>query len=613
MLEHWDYVVIVFYLVFTMSIGMVCRRVARNSSDFFRGGGNMLWWMTGMSGIASGLSAWTFTAAASRVYEMGFLMVILYWLWVPAYLLLYFYLASRFRQMRVITVADAIKRRFGRITEQFWVWVQVPCNMMIAAMWLMTVSIFISAAVGIPLNLCILVLGAAVTCVSIGAGTWSVIASDFLQITIILTCSITVLIRSLCLPEVGGISGFFDKIPEPFTKFSLAEAPSVWITFLLMSAVMRMMQATDLSQEGFRFLTSKDGDQAKKASLLMIVGFVVVPLIAFVPVMVCSFVIPNLGEIFPNLQNPMEGAYMGIAAHVLPTGMVGLIVCAMFAASISSIDTALNRNAGFFVRNVYLQFVRPKAGEKELLLMGRVFTAILAVILITLATTLANKRDIGLFEFSNLVFSLVVPPMVVPAVFGFVYRKTPSWSGWSTVLVGFGAAFLTKFGPDLVHRFFSVQASQAGFINGVGQHVFGVEGGMNAMERGDVTFVTITLITVTTSVSWFFFTSLFYKRSNPAHKDSVEDLFKDMNTPIDHVAERNENRDAMQYKLIGTLTLVFGSVLMLGVLIPNEFHERLLFIYCGGGINTVGMILLALHRKKKAALEQETAGGNLQL
>ncbi|MFC1762306.1 hypothetical protein ACFL6U_09525 [Planctomycetota bacterium] len=606
MLERWDYVVIVFYLVFTMSIGFVCKRISRNSSDFFRGGGNMLWWMTGMSGIASGLSAWTFTAAASRVYELGFFMIILYWLWVPAYLLLYFFMSSRFRQMRVITVADAIKRRYGRATEQFWVWVQVPCNLMIAAMWLMTVSIFISAAVDIPLNLCILTLGIAVTCVSLGAGAWSVIASDFLQITIILTCSITVLVRSLCLPEVGGISGFFDKIPAAFTNFSLKEAPSVWITFLVVSGLMRMMQANDLSTEAFRFLTSKDGDQAKKASLLMIVGFVIVPVIAFVPVMICSFVIPNLGEVFPNLQSPMEGAYMGIAAHVLPTGMVGLIVCAMFAASISSIDTALNRNAGFFVQNVYLQFVRPKAGAREQLFMGRMFTVILALVLITLATVLANNRDMGLFEFSNLVFSLVVPPMVVPAVFGFIYKRTPSWTGWSTAVVGFLAAFATKFGPGWVSRFSSTHVSQEGFTNWVGRHVFGVAGDMNGMERGDVTFITIMLITVTCGISWFFFTSLFYKGSRPAHKKRVEALFTDMRTPIDHVAEKNENRDAIQYKLIGSLTVVFGSVLLLGVLIPNEFRERLLFLYCGGGINTVGLILLAIYRKKKQTLAFET-------
>ena len=123
MLGNWDYMVIALYLLFTMSIGMVCRKVAKNSSDFFRGGGNMLWWMTGMSGLASGLasglSAWTFTAAATRVYQTGFFMIFLYWLWVPVYLIIFFYLARRYRQMRIITVADGIKRRYDRLPTTF--------------------------------------------------------------------------------------------------------------------------------------------------------------------------------------------------------------------------------------------------------------------------------------------------------------------------------------------------------------------------------------------------------------------------------------------------------------------------------------------------------------
>ncbi|MEN8662904.1 MAG: hypothetical protein ABF330_10490 [Lentimonas sp.] len=591
MLHTWDYVVIACYLLFTMSIGVVCRKIAHNSSDFFRGGGNMLWWMTGMSGIASGLSAWTFTAAATRVYEMGFFMIVLYWLWIPAYLILYFFLAARYRQMRIITVADGIKRRYGRFTEQFWIWVQIPANMMIGAMWLMTVSIFMSAAVGIPLNICIIVLGVVVTVVSLGAGAWSVIASDFIQMTVIIIASFTVMIRALTLDEVGGLSGFTEKIPDQFTDFSLSQSPGVWISFLVISMIMRMMQSSDLSQEGAKFLSVKDGREAKRSSLLLICGFTIVPAVAFLPVMVCSFVFPDLSVVFPGMANPKEGAYMAIAAHVLPTGMVGLIVCAMFAASISSMDTALNRNAGFCVRNFYLEFVNPKASNKKQLLVGRLFTVCLAVALIVLATTLANNRTIGLFEFSNLVFSLVIPPMVVPAVFGFIYKKTPVWSGWSTVLVGFCAAFSAK-------SFISIDA--------VGERLWGLAQPMSAMDKGDITFIVITSVTLICSISWFFMTSIFYKHGTADHKGSIEALFKDMRTPIDHVAEASENRDATQYYIVGTLSLILGCLLTLGCLIPNTSSERMVFVYCGGVVVAIGLLLLGIY-KKHSRIETEAA------
>ena len=47
MLSHYDLLVIGFYFLFMAMIGFVCRRFVGNTSDYFRGGGKMLWWMTG--------------------------------------------------------------------------------------------------------------------------------------------------------------------------------------------------------------------------------------------------------------------------------------------------------------------------------------------------------------------------------------------------------------------------------------------------------------------------------------------------------------------------------------------------------------------------------------
>ncbi len=583
MLETWDYLVIGFYFLFTMSIGVVCKKVAKNTSDYFRGGGSMLWWMTGMSGIASGLSAWTFTAAASRVTQMGFFIVALFALWIPAYLVLYFLLADRFRQMRIITVADGIKRRFGRFTEQFWVWIQVPGNLFIGAVWLMTVSVFMSAALGINVSYCIIGLGIVVSMVSVFAGAWSVIASDFIQMSIIIIGVFVVFFRAVTLPEVGGVSGFFEQIPDTYTNFNLSELPSIWIAFLLVSAVMRFMQAADLSKEGAKFLSAKDGREAKKATLVIMAGTLIVPAMAFIPVMIGSFVLPELGTLFPNMEKPAEGAYMAIAAYVLPPGMVGLIVCAMFAASISSIDTALNRNAGFFVRNFYAQFVRPMASDREQLIIGRIMTLVLAAIVVGLSLFLSHNREMGLFELSNLIFSLLIPPMIVPAVFGLLYKRTPYWSGWSTVLVGFATAAVAKL---VVKK------------EWVAEHIWGVSRELNSMESGDMTFVYTVLMTVGVGTAWFFFTSLFYNRQQEAKKESIEALFKDMRTPIDHVVEKSVNQDAVQYHIMGVLSMIFGLVLMLGFFIPNELRDRMLFVWCGGAIFAVGAFLYSIYRKK---------------
>ena len=49
MLSIYDHLVIGFYFVFMAVIGWVCRHFIGNTSDYFRGGGQMLWWMAGAS------------------------------------------------------------------------------------------------------------------------------------------------------------------------------------------------------------------------------------------------------------------------------------------------------------------------------------------------------------------------------------------------------------------------------------------------------------------------------------------------------------------------------------------------------------------------------------
>jgi hypothetical protein len=99
-------------------------------------------------------------------------------------------------------------------------------------------------------------------------------------------------------------------------------------------------------------------------------------------------------------------------------------------------------------------------------------------------------------------------------------------------------------------------------------------------------------------VAWFFFTSLFYKRSKPAYREQVEEFFRDIKTPIDHEKEDVRDQDAMQYRLVGLMCLIFGVFALLGMLIPNPPRGRLSFLFVGGIILALGIWLYAVSTKK---------------
>src|SRR5688572_17897481 len=122
----YDYAVLVFYFVYMVAISWVFRRFVTNVSDYFRGGGKALWWLVGGSAFMAQFSAWTFTGASSKAYADGWPITVIFLANVVGFTLNATYFAPRFRQLRVITAVEAIRMRFGRVSEQFFTWLQIP-------------------------------------------------------------------------------------------------------------------------------------------------------------------------------------------------------------------------------------------------------------------------------------------------------------------------------------------------------------------------------------------------------------------------------------------------------------------------------------------------------
>ncbi|HMP84838.1 MAG TPA: transporter, partial [Verrucomicrobiota bacterium] len=305
MLSIYDHLVIGFYFVFMAVIGWVCRRFIGNTSDYFRGGGKMLWWMAGSTAFMVSFSAWTFTGAASKAYEDGPVIMILYFANAAGFLWNYLYFAPRFRQMRMVTALQGVRARFGRANEQFFTWVQIPLGILYAAIWLNGLAVFISAAFGFDLSTTIWVTGIVVLIMAVVDGSWAVAAGDFMQMLILMP--VTVVAAFLAIEHVGGISSFVDKLPKHY--FNWQEAVRVEILYLWIIAIfIKQFVSTNNMLEASRYLNVKDSVQARKGALLGMTLFLVGPLVWFIPPMAASITHPDMAAAFPKLPNPSEAA-----------------------------------------------------------------------------------------------------------------------------------------------------------------------------------------------------------------------------------------------------------------------------------------------------------------
>jgi len=612
MISSWDWVVIAVYLGFMLSVGAICKRLNSNSSDYFRGGGQMLWWMSGMSMCISSISLWTFSAAGIRVYETGFYQVAAYAVALAGIPFLYYIFAQRFRRMRVITSADAIRRRYGRATEQVWVWLTVPINIFYSGVGLHIIAIFVGAALGISVFTTVVILGLVITVMAILGGAWAVAASDFLQGLVTVLIAIIVCIRTFMLPEVGGVSGFWEQLPAEFTNFNLWSRPIIWMPWLVTMAIVGTFRVMNVDDLGIYFLKVKD-DRHARWQVILYTFTPLLPLIVFLPIMAAKWVVPEMDTLFPNLKRPEEGAYIAIAMRVLPQGMIGMLICAVFAAQMSTLDTGLNKSAGFFTCNFYRDLFRRNASERELVWVGMLFTFIFGVLIIGIALAITNYREeLNIFEFTLMLAPILQLPLVIPMIMGVIMRRTPGWAAWSTALVGIGAGLIVNL------LWLTDEERIIGFAG-----MIGLETPMTDIERGDFRFIIAWGAVMTMGFSWYFLTRLFWFTTTDRFRGDVDRFFADMRIPIgDHDDDPKQvddalagkptdpaaedpvvhtNRDRDQYSIIGWLTTAYAVAISLGALIPNTWQDRLLFLASGTALGLMGAFLLRQRRRYRTA------------
>ena len=177
-----DYYVIGAYLLMLVSLGFILKKLCGGVKDYFVGGNKIPWWLAGASCFMASFSAWTFTGAAGFAYENGILIILLFYFNVVAFVFMGRFIAAKCRQTRRVTAAQVIFDRFGRLGEQFFLWIQVPNMLFGGAIWMMGLATFLSVAFGVPMPLTILVSGVVILIYSTISGSWAVMTSAFLAI-----------------------------------------------------------------------------------------------------------------------------------------------------------------------------------------------------------------------------------------------------------------------------------------------------------------------------------------------------------------------------------------------------------------------------------------------
>jgi Na+/proline symporter len=132
----------------------------------------------------------------------------------------------------------------------------------------------------------------------------------------------------------------------------------------------------------------------------------------------------------------MNSVYAVVCKSVLPVGMIGMVIAAMFSATMSSLAGNFNAAASVMVNELYLKMDK-NASQKRRMIAARVATVLVggAVVALTFVMQYAQGAD-DLFNLSNKVFGVFLPPIAIPMLAGIFVRKFSKRSGMTGLIGG---------------------------------------------------------------------------------------------------------------------------------------------------------------------------------
>jgi SSS family solute:Na+ symporter len=411
-----DWVIVGAYLVFSFGIALrYTRRAGSSTSEFFKAGSDMPWWLAGTSLVATTFAADTPLAVTELVVRNGIAGNWLWWNAVAGGIMTVFFFARLWRRSGVMTDVEFVELRysgppaaalrgikavyFGLLMNCIIIgWVSLAMETVLKVLFPVlgqsTVNVLgleMTAALGIT---AILVLVVAVY--SLLSGLWGVTVTDVFQFVVAMGGSFILAFVVLGRPEIGGLAGLRAKLPEETFRMLptigdaaqtvgvLALTPLAFVAYIGVQWWSSWYPGAEPGGGGYvaqRLLSAKDERHAMFSALWFTIAHYCLRPWPWIIVALASMVM------YPQLEVPREGFVM-VMRDVLPAGLIGLLFAAFLAAFMSTIATQLNWGTSYLVNDLWRRFVKPNGDEKYYVRVSRIMTFALALVGILITTQL---------------------------------------------------------------------------------------------------------------------------------------------------------------------------------------------------------------------------------
>ncbi len=427
-MNHWiPFTVIVVYVVLLYAVTWWSRRLSRGGGliGYLLAGRNLPFWITAamLTGLAVGGASTI--GVAERAYTCGMASGFYNAAWGVGAILAGLFVVKRLREMEINTLPEMFERNYGVWGRVLGVIGQLGVQVVITVVQYVAGGAILSSLMPglIDFETGMLVTAVVFVGITLIGGFWAAGLTNIINVILIYTGVVLGAVMIFFRPEVGGIAGLMEKLPDSHPGFSLTGMPGgvilAWFVVMAVTAV----GTQSVVQVGF---ASRDGSAARKGFLLG--GLIILPV---------GFISAVIGLAAVAMHPGIEAARaLPMTVLDLNPFVAGMILAGLWAADVSTACALLLGSATLVVDDIIKRFFSPRLGSRGEWLASRGTVLVISAVTYVMATNVGGILETLLAGLAlNAGFAVVV---VVTLFCPFLCRKGTAF--WVFLATGAGLA-----------------------------------------------------------------------------------------------------------------------------------------------------------------------------
>jgi SSS family solute:Na+ symporter len=425
-----DYAIIGVYFTAVLFIGFWVSRKTETGEDLFLAGRNLGWWAIGFSLFASNISSTTLIGLTGAAYKDGIAVSNYEWMAAIILVVFVFLFVPVYIKNRISTIPEFLELRYTRGARRYFSGLTITTNVFIdTAGGLYAGAIVVQKFFpSVDMYTACIVLALVAGLYTAAGGLAAVVYTDVIQAVVLLAgaCVTTYLLFSHPAIDMSCSTVVANTDPAKLSLMRPLSDPNLpWLGTVIGVPILAFYFWCTNQFIVQRVLGAKSINHARWGSLLG--GLLKLPVlfIMVLPGTMAAIIYPNIAngdDVFPTL-----------IVSLLPVGIVGLVLAALIAAIMSSVDSTLN-SASTLVTLDFVKPANPNITPKQVAKVGRISILVFMIVAALWAPQIAHFE--GLFAYLQSVLAYIVPPVVVLFLPGLFWSRASRQAALPTLLGG---------------------------------------------------------------------------------------------------------------------------------------------------------------------------------